>query len=742
MPKKIHILFLLDLEHKEAYHLLISNKDVLEIPFLKLVFAGTPRVGKTTVLRRIMGKIKNLIDAGEADVAQPSTGAVESKSSVFIRKLSSCTTLVTKVNWSIVESDADEASMLLQKLLQNVRSASTAPSAATAPTQSKTSLGQSSESSTTSTSSSPPASISDMFKEASALPKFSEEVNKLFGAYLRIEDTGGQPELMDMLPALTIGPGLYLLFFNLEWSLNKEFSVFYQHPSGKATTPEKSKITLEEMLLSTLSSIFCSQKLGENIKGDNPNSSDIPEILKSSKSVAYLVGTHKDKVSEEKISQLDEDLQSVIKETYFYTKKLVRFCSEDKLIVTMNNMEGGVEEIEAIKRMLDNAIREFKELPIPVAWLFLNLCLHRNEDRTTNIDNVLKLSSQFNISKEETKVALWFLHHHAGVLMYFPNVSELNDLVILDNQVVYDSVTKLILKGMTFGNVGQASAERFRETGQFLLQDLLDATAKVPGGDLISPEKLIVLLEFLHIIAPIPGIQHSQSSTEKQEIVYLMPCVLRISNKEMLDAVCNDKSRPRHIAPLIIRYKCGFVPLGIFPALIASLISTKLFRLVEEDIMKNKVQFHYGDLRTLVSLLCYPKFYAIIISELPVVECDIQEQCVAIRMKIEMSLATISTHMNYANFMDYQFAFHCPKHSGAGHLCVKDRESACSKVMVCIQNPKRPENVKMEPNHMVWFGKVSHHIYFPSLKVIIAFIFRFHFLRQVQRIQSQLQSLV
>ena len=101
------------------------------------------------------------------------------------------------------------------------------------------------------------------------------------------------------------------MFFNLEWSLKKEFPVFYQHPSGKATTPEESKITLEEMLLSTLSGIFCSKKLNE--RGENLNSFDIPETFKSSKSVAYLVGTHKDKVSEEKISQLDEDLQSIIK---------------------------------------------------------------------------------------------------------------------------------------------------------------------------------------------------------------------------------------------------------------------------------------------------------------------------------------------------------------------------------------------------------------------------------------------
>ena len=67
------------------------------------------------------------------------------------------------------------------------------------------------------------------------------------------------------------------------------------------------------------------------------------------------------------------------------------------------------------------------------------------------------------MSAEEIKVALWFLHHHAGVLMHFPDVPQLNDLVILDNQVVYDSITKLILKVMTFEYVGQACVQRYLE---------------------------------------------------------------------------------------------------------------------------------------------------------------------------------------------------------------------------------------------------------------------------------------
>ena len=530
-----------------------------------------------------------------------------------------------------------------------------------------------------------------------------------FKAYLRIEDTGGQPELMDMLPALTISPGLYLLFFNLEWNLKKEFKVYYQHGPGNATTPEESKITLEEMLLSTLSSISCSCSPANSLKGEEVNNSEMHNILESSKSVAYLVGTHKDKVTEEKIGQLDKDLQSIIKGTDFFEKDLVQFSSEGKLIVAMNNMDGGVEEVEAIKKMLNQAMeRHFKPLRIPAVWLLLNLCLRMNKARTASMKSVLELSSQFNMSAYETKVALWFLHHHAGVMMYFPNVPLLEDLVILDSQVVYDSVTFLILRAMSFDNVGQVCSEKFGETGQFVLKDMVAALDRVSGGDLIPPKKLIALLKFLHIVAPISGDQLACSSAkEEQDVVYLMPCVLRTASKHQLDIIFSDPSRPLHVAPLMIRYKCGFVPLGIFPALIASLIPNKSFRLVQRGIMKNKVQFRHQPLKTLVSFLCYPRFYAIVISKLFVSDCDVRKECAAIRQQVEAALEHVGSHMNYGNFVDYQFAFKCPSHPGKEHLCVVEEQSEETKLMECLEylDDRQPEN--MGSAHTVWWCEVS-----------------------------------
>ena len=164
---------------------------------------------------------------------------------------------------------------------------------------------------------------------------------------------------------------------------------------------------------------------------------------------------------------------------------------------------------------------------------------NKRGERTVSFECCLELTSQFNMSAYETKVALWFLHHHAGVLPL------LKDLVILNTQVVYGSVNCIILSAMSFDNVGPVCAEKFRKTGQFQLKDLAAATGHV-SGDLISPDKLVVLLECLHMIAPIVLVQDPAYSA-KEETIYLMPCVLHTASKEYLGTILNRQCHPNSL---------------------------------------------------------------------------------------------------------------------------------------------------------------------------------------------------
>ena len=728
----------------------------MELLFLKFLFVGPPRLGKTTVRRRLMGEITDLISASEADQHHPSTGAVESCHSMVVRNVSNTTAVVTQAEWSSVENLSDEARILFHYFVDSIETKEK-PNPPPERSISCKSNSQSSQASSTSNvgrghqpaATPEPTLFNKYFSKMNSLkvgrkrkrnqdipevaaiirklvqPDFWKEAEQSIKAYLRMEDTGGQPELMDMLPALTIGPGLYLLFFSYEFELKSEFKVFYQCSSGEGTLPEQSTLTLEEMLLSALSSISCSNSPANLMSAEETSSSDMRKILESTRSVAYIVGTHKDKVSEEHIASFDKELQSIIRNTDFFEKNIVQFCSEGKLVVSMDNMGGGAEEVNEIRKLLERAMENhFKKLRIPAVWLLFSLCLRMKDVRTASMECCLKLSSLFDMSPHETKVALWFLHHHAGVMMYFHNVPGLEDLVIIDIQVVYDSVTNIILRAMSFDKVGQATAEKFRRTGRFVLRDLIEAT-NTSSGDLIPPLKLVALLEFLHIIGRVFISQFSDRSYGCDfQVVYIMPCVLRYAKKNVLDAVYNDTSRPHSIAPLMVRYKCGFVPIGVFPAMVASLIGNPSFRQVKEGLMKNHVQFHYGPLYTWVTFISHPKFYGIIITQLPVVECEPHKVCVAIRKEVESTFEKVSSRMNYGYFMDYQFAFECPSHPGREHLCVVDGQGSAPSLMLCLQHLTKKSPKKMSSCHNVWFGEVCHLSFLSSL------FYNVHFHRQ------------
>ena len=792
-------------KYVDAYLHYLNSQETLELFFLKLIFLGLPRLGKTTARRRLTGEIADLMTAGEAEQPHPSTGTVESGPSMIV-SLSDTTAVINESKWAGMENLKEEACMLFRIMDDIINrkkvSLSAAPRSSGDPVQT---VDESTASQSTDiphqrgsmpeqesrpvadfpspVTTSQPRNIpqfATFFKEA-MVSEYWEDVKHMFKdkfkdkfkAYLRMEDTGGQPELMDMLPALTVGPGLYLLFLNLEQELQSQYKVSYCSKEGENSIPVESTYTVKEMFLSTLSSIACSNtSTTSGISSEEVTSPEMSKILESSKSVAFVLGTHKDKVCERRIKQFDDELQEIIRPTDFFKKGTVRFWSENKLVVAMDNMAGGTEEIDEIRKLLEEGMRKhFKKLKIPVVWLLFSLCLRitaeQNKQRTADLEYCLSLASDFSMSPRETKTALSFLHHHAGVMMYFPKVPELKDLVILDNQIVYDSITIVILRALKFEGVGQAAAETFKDTGQFLLDDLTKATAEV-SGDHIPLFKLVALLDFLHIIArifPTPATQPpsmtsgsqppsvtsapqppsvtsapqppsmtsasqppsvtsapqplsvtsasqhpSVTSAAKDNNVYIMPCVLNSASTEELDSYCKDATADLSVVPIMVRYKCGFVPMGVFPAFIACLITNKSFDLIQTGIRKNKVQFLYGEDRSLVTFMSQPKYYEIHIKRETEAETPLEEECIAIREELESTFEMVSSRMNYGGFMEYQFSFKCTDHteSTSKHLGVVKREEPSPRYMDCLSDHKRPKPVKLQNCHRVWYGKVRN----------------------------------
>ena len=785
--------------HREAYEKAIKEMLAVTIRIVRLNFIGLPRSGKTSFWRRLMRKIKNILEAMEKE--QPSTGVAETGEHVIIQSLSHKIGVISSKKWSVLKDLPEEGNMLIKLIQKTLASlltgASNLPKSAL-PDQPKSAdrplsrvgslpdqpksidrplshVGESSNQPNQSLSSvdrplsqvgkssnlpdQPKSALSSIDRplshvgESSNLPNqslssvdrplsqigkssnlpdqpklsssssvnASEVVNKpedddiskeflsLIGQAVQSgntdiqkllddmillinTDTGGQAEFLDLHASLVDGPSLNLLFHRLNDDLDKVFKTYYTDNNGTSTEKVDSTLTVEEVLFQALSSIACFS--GCFLDDDcQSRETSTKNMSRNSRSKVMFVGTHRDKVTDDEFKQKNQLLRNKIECTDFFDKDIVKYASPGQLMLSVNNFTGDENEMCCIREKLEAVIEDsFEKIEIPVTWLVLSLYIRSKKWRTLSLTECEKLGGYLNINPEELQHALWFYHHCIGVHLYYPDV--LKDTLICDIQVVFDSATNLIKNTFTDG-VSERVYQNFKEKAQFSLEDLKKATSSYTDN-LIPLEKLVKLLEHLGMLTVVPKVC-------AMEPTYFMPCVLQSARADELKIPSRRDSDP---APLIMRFNCGYVPMGLFPAMITNLVSQQCtwedWSLIQEGLWKNKVQFYVGEDYDTVSLLSHPQFFEIAISPRQTSKL-MESQCAYVRGVVEDILENVTKRIRHNYSMGYKFGFECPNHPGKDHLCVLEKESA--SVMVCLQNPRRKQPVELKPTHKVWFTK-------------------------------------
>ncbi len=386
------------------------------------------------------------------------------------------------------------------------------------------------------------------------------------GCMIYLQDTGGQPELMDCLPALTIGPAIYLLFCKLNTNLDDHYTIGYRGTDGK-TSSLLSHFTIKETLLSALVSI------SSMLYSSSDDSADIKQQFENQQHCVYIIGTHRDKVKDDStINEFEKNLKEVTDSTFFYKKGLIKEWYQDdfpanstlrdismRLVYPLDNQNGGSDEIECLRRALSQKINQYA-IKIPSQWLILGIVLRGRREVMLTLETCFTIGRQLNMNKIQTDAALHFIHYNLGICMHFSNVKELKDVVITDTQSIYQSLTKIIEAAFKPGIVHEAAASELKNTGQFSFESF-SRKVKTP----LPLEVLVIVLEHLNIIAPIP-------SANKEETKFFMPCILPNASDTEIMRYEEEYKIPHEVSPLYIRYDCGFVPMGVFSATVAKLI--------------------------------------------------------------------------------------------------------------------------------------------------------------------------
>ena len=764
---------------------------------MKFLFFGPPQTGKTSTRRRLVGEIQNL--AKEPVPVQASTGTAEHYD-VIVKlvedKITTSTTVITKSEWSTVkalfgkdinnhETDLDEELRLLYQFIYGNAPPSEKRSSDIHPdVMDEATTGQSPAVQAKSHVVQTNSNTDEINSSTSILQQVSsdrgpgygmdakemEEIEKAFEAFdkvlhtprqeqlkvlldgtvlVNMVDTGGQPAFLEMLPALTVGPALYLIFFRLSQELKKRYQVQYVSEAHEKVQLGESSYTVEEVIFQALSSIaFFSCAAPKQANMPNPSHA------------AMLIGTHKDLLGsnpETKIKAKDDALRKSLKDILQTDllksdTNLLRYALDDQLIFAVDNMAGDEEELGKVRDRIETIIKqEFDDFPIPASWLMFSIFLRKMGKRTMSLSQCHEIGNRLNV--KNTDEALWFLHHCVGILMHFPEIKEIKDIVICDPQVVFDSVTKLILNSFTFKLASKHACDKFKETGQFSFKDILKI-GKNSKSDSLSLPKLVKLLEYHNIIAPIssslplsPGLR--PQSYQDENMVYFMPAVLRHANEEEL----HIKQCSTDPAPLMINFKCGFVPIGVFCAMISSLVTQKdiigwilqePYRHPSQDnhiLCKNKATFRINAAYD-VTLVSKAKRYEIHITCISTTVTDkatLVEVCSHILETVSDTLEQVISKMKYKQYLIsssfiqnvYELGFKCPEHPDGDHLVTNRPKKGGAKVlslsakhvwlnyhegksiMVCQEEEKEIvfAETSLPPSFaqqsLVWFGKVS-----------------------------------
>ncbi|XP_064397861.1 uncharacterized protein LOC135344563 isoform X2 [Halichondria panicea] len=745
---------------------LMVDKETIDMCTLKLCLVGPPHVGKTTTLNRLLQVYENIQSAGDK-AKHPST------------LLANCIQVMALINedkW-ISSMDVDEEAKMIFGYLCGKVTLDEIDLPKEEMTKAESSQGLETHSSdkdttpispaeenlphkvntqtvkqATLTDSKDKAAVDHQNKLAQVILRlqkliksgnYSQMAKCLGNTLLNINDVGGQPEFLEMLPALSNGPAMYLVFLDLSKELDKPYDIPFSR-DGKVITPYKSMHTVKTAVSQILSSIASVRHMSEISKPllKTPQLKDKFEAFLTVPPVAALIGTHKDKLGGDSADSLEREIYTRDKMVEINTalkpitktfENILIFprqksdtsndkrgnCSSDRMSFFALDNDKGTEnaEISPLRGLMNNIFySRFGKTSLPISknWLVLGIIL-RKEYKIATVADCIEIGKMLEMDEEETKICLLYLHC-IGSILYYTNVPDDDDPcwllkchVICLPQVIFDSISQLIIVSMLSVHGGGYDTEFERaeliRKGQFSQEAIerhckldVQVTNNLENKLLIPSGPLVKLLKHLNLLSEIT---HKDKDSER--ITYLMPAILDCAT---IDKVSNppqpDTNNPE---PLNITFSFGYVPTGVFCGLITRLVSQGphgilglTWELMEEDSVKRNCISFYVDYVHKVTLLSHDRSYEIRVERnAEQIDFSLHDLCSYTLSAIMYSLKILFPKLN----LSVAFPCSCPKHAAS-----KSLNNVCTLIQgrkihfLCGRSP-----VTLSKGQQVWLGK-------------------------------------
>ena len=434
--------------------------------------------------------------------------------------------------------------------------------------------------------------IDEYFNELTSLLRRGEKVPTnipLIKKICHLIDTGGQRAFLELLPTVTVGKALYLLFFSYK-DFDRSIHERVQQQGASTETG-----TFYEQMDIVMQSLICVSSTS-SVSKDN---------------VALLVGTHVDKVKPQHV----ENVNSIVsKKVEPFLKSGLVFADEEKdkmvLEVSIKKTKRCSNQPKDYRKVIldiaENKLSCPESEKLPPSWYMFSIVLRRMKIAGHSVlrySHCQQIASKLYIKETQLQSLLSRLHKILGIVMYFPEIRELEDLVICDPSIVYRGISELIFNSFTKSSTVRSL--QLKKWGIFVYQELKEhcRSKLINKGCQLLIEQLIIILQHLGIIAPVQFSESDDSSAEPKDkdrsshsidadnIEFIIPAILNDAKQEDLKLLLRN-GEACSIIPLRIYFKCGFSPMGGFCYLFARLISDRKWKLPlkkEQMLTENKI---------------------------------------------------------------------------------------------------------------------------------------------------------
>ena len=661
----------------------IRQKGTIDHTVVHGVIVGPGRSGKDSLMKRLMGE-----DPIDPDTISPSTGVLENVCKVEVKKLCTVAAAVNNLRWRKLDYDeealeimmttakchtaSDMADDTIKEKEEIVSSATILCESASVdhpPTsreiikvnkgsvmEMRSSEGVARE--TTMTTVDSKEGPLDIFKRAVKLRRMDalrEHLESSWSLYLT--NTGGQSEFQELLPLLVCGPSVFFITFPLNKDLHQHYTVQYQYPDGRVKSYYSPSTLMNEILqtLATIDTLDCTGPC-----------SDV-EL----KPMVYFIGTHKDMLQlsdviqkdllpvsciNDAIQKIDEQLREKVVQTSLFRQGSIEFAVGTKqLIFSVNNLDEDDTDFQKIRLALQQAVERCEEFTVkcPSTWLIFSLILRakHKSNQVLSYNDCFTIAQRCGISdRAELNDALFFIHTRLGLVRYFC-VKELNKLVVIDPQILFDTITKFIVNTFVSDHAKSNEILDFQKRGIFSMNVIERISKKNEFQSSLSFKWLIDLLNHLRIAASYTRGKPPQTFCFFPSVLYHAP-----DHEQSLTTACCV--RP----PLLIAFESGFCPRGIPGALIVYLMNNEMksdiiWKLRSSGVFRNQVSFSVGPCKIIFKI--FPTHLQISFDPKSAGLSDqskVKKTCQEVYTQFQQAMNTITK--GYHECM-YYFAFYC-----------------------------------------------------------------------------------